>query len=217
MSVVLTVARRALFVPTLLPLTLVALAGAWAGPWLAMNSMGATDAYLSEVRHGCLLFVGTLVLSMSEPLLVGREAASGLLSLRVAKAGGLGLVPRWLGLTLACVPLVVLSAFVAGGAPRDPAALLAQLLVLAAGGLLLGSFLERGRLVPALWALLVIGHLRPWLEAVQWEGLAVGKALALIVPRLGAVDGSQGALHALLWSLAALALARARLLAVAGR
>jgi hypothetical protein len=74
----------------------------------------------------------------------------------------------------------------------------------------LGSVLERGRLVPALWALLVLGHLRPWLVASEW-----GRPVALLLPRLAEVSSDAGWPSAALWCAAALLLARVRLVAVA--
>ena len=209
-TVLLSVARRSLLVPALVPVAFVVSVSSWASIWLALESMGATEAYLAEVRHGCLLFAGALALSLFEPLRTGDDARRGMLRLRWAHRGALGLVPRWLGLVLATLPVVILAALAAGGAPGDPLALLIQLHVLAAGGMALGAFLERGRLVPALWALLVLGHVRPWVAASDW-----GRPLAWLLPRLSEVGAGQAAWPALLWCVGALLIARARLSVVA--
>jgi hypothetical protein len=211
-SSTLLVVRRSLLVPSLVPVAFVVAVLSWAGIWLARESMGATDLYLAEVRHGCLLFAGTLTLALAEPLRTREDVGKGALLLRYARSGELALVPRWIGLGLACLPLVAVAAVAAGGLPSRPGLLAAQLMVLAAGGLALGALLQRGRLVPALFGLLILGHLRPWIHEADW-----GPAVTWVLPRLAAVDGVDGLLHAALWSAAMLFLAHARLVRVAGR
>jgi len=161
MHPLLSTLRRTLGSPALLPLSLAAAGLAWLGRRLAESALGGGEGFVDEVRSGALLVAGVLVLSLAEPLAVAREARSGLLLLRAARGGGFALTQRWLGLVLAMLPTVALSALAAGGVPQQPLPLLLDLLVLAAGGLLLGSLLERGLLVPALWLLLVAGQLRP--------------------------------------------------------
>jgi len=209
---VLSIVRRSLCVPALLPVAFVTAVLSWAGVWLARGAMGATPDYLADVRHGCLLLAGTLALALAEPLHTRADVGRGLLSLRFARSGGLGLLPRWIGLGLACLPMLALAALASGGLPSRPLLLASQLAVLAAGGLALGAVFERGRLVPCMLGLLVLGHLRPWIERASW-----GPAVSWLLPDLSALEGSQGLLHAALWSAAALVLARARLRCVAGR
>jgi hypothetical protein len=203
-----TTLRRTLAAPALLPLTLVAAGLSWLGRRLAQEALGGGEGFTDEVRTGALLLAGALVLSLSEPLELAREARGGLLLLRAAKGGGFALPQRWAGLLLAMLPTVALAALAGGALPPRPLPLLLDLGVLAAAGLLLGSLLERALLVPALWLLLLAGHLRPWL-------LAGGAGWLL--PAFGRMDGAGGAAHAVLWSTGALLLAQWRLGAVAGR
>lgn len=206
MATVLATLRRSLLVPAVLPLLFVAGAGAWLGTWLAAAALGGDAGFLDEVRQGALLCAGALTLSLAEPLLVGREVRGGLLALRVARGGGPALVGRWLGLVLATLPALVVATLAGGGLPPAPGALLVELLVLAAAGLALGSFLDRARLVPVLWVLLVASYLRPWLAADPR-----GVVLAWALPALGTLHGWTGVAHGLLWSAGALALAHWRL------
>jgi hypothetical protein len=208
MHPLLSTLRRTLGSPALLPLSLAAAGLAWLGRRLAESALGGGEGFVDEVRSGALLVAGVLVLSLAEPLAVAREARSGLLLLRAARGGGFALTQRWLGLVLAMLPTVALSALAAGGVPQQPLPLLLDLLVLAAGGLLLGSLLERGLLVPALWLLLVAGQLRPWLQdaGAGW-----------LLPALGHMTGLEGVLHAALWCAGALLLADWRLGALVGR
>lgn len=208
MLALLATLRRTLAAPALLPLSLVAAGLAWLGRRLAQEALGGGEGFVDEVRTGALLLAGALVLSLSEPLQLVHEARGGLLLLRVAKGGGYALPQRWAGLALAMLPSVLLAALAGGGLPPRPLPVLLDLSVLVAGGLLLGSLLERTLLVPALWLLLLAGHLRPWL-------LAGGAGWFL--PAFGRMDGAEGALHAALWSGGALLLAQWRLSAVTGR
>jgi|GEM_PF-1840587 len=208
MQPLLSTLRRTLAAPALVPLTLVAAGLAWLGRKLAAEALGGGAGFVDEVRTGSLLVAGALVLSLAEALAVARDARSGLLLLRSARGGGFALPQRWLGLVLAMLPTVALASVASGGAPAAPWPLLLDLLALAAGGLLLGSLLERGLLVPALWLLLVAGHLRPWLES---------SGGAWLLPAFGHMQGAEGALHAALWCTGALLLADWRLAAVVGR
>ncbi|MCB9897276.1 MAG: hypothetical protein H6825_04670 [Planctomycetes bacterium] len=209
MRVVLSTLRRTLLVPSALPVIAVSAAAAWLGTQLARGVLGGDEGFVEEVRHGSLLFAGALVLSLAEPLEVGKDARSGLLLLRRAKDGGFALVRRWMGLLLAVLPVAAVTALAAGGLPEAPLLLLVELGLLCAGGLLLGACFDRAILVPALWGLLVLGHLRPWLD-----GSGVGSFVALLVPRLGDTGGGLGLLHAALWCCGALLLADRRLVAV---
>jgi hypothetical protein len=208
MSPVLTTLRRTLLVPAILPLTLVAMAVSWLGSRLAAEALGADEGFLEEVRAGSLLFGGALVLSLAEPLEVLRDARGGLLLLRAARGGGFALGRRWLGLLLAVLPTVLLCGWAAGGRPVAPLALLLDLGVLCAGGLLLGAFLERALLVPALWCLLVLAHLRPWLA---------GTPAAWLLPRMGELTDARAAAHALCWCAAMLLIADWRLSRAVGK
>lgn len=208
----LAVVRRTLQVPALVPVAFVVCVTSWASIWLARESMGATAVYLDQVRHGCLLFSAVLVLTVAEPLRTRADAAAGIMRLRFARSGALGLLSLWLGLTLACLPLAALVSLVTLGWPQAPLALLAEVLVLVAGGLALGALLDGGRLVPALWGLLILGHLQPWLASSP-----SGAAAAWALPRLGGLEGVGGWVHAALWSAGALCLARAQLLRVVAR
>ncbi len=102
--------RRTLAAPALLPLSLVAAGLAWLGRRLAQEALGGGEGFTDEVRTGALLLAGALVLSLSEPLELAREARGGLLLLRAAKGGGFALPQRWAGLLLAMLPTVVLAA-----------------------------------------------------------------------------------------------------------
>jgi hypothetical protein len=208
MQPLLTTLRRTLLVPALLPTTVLVMGLTWLGVLLAREGLGGSAGFVDEVRAACLPFAGALVLSLAEPLELRREARSGLLLLRAARGGGYALGRRWLGLLLATLPTVALTAWASGGAPADPLALLAELAMLCAGGLLLGAWLERTLLVPALWALLVAGHLWPWLDR-HW--------LSWLLPRLGGPADGTALLAALCWSAGALLLARSRLAAVSAR
>jgi hypothetical protein len=200
--------RRTLLTPGLLPASVVAAGLAWLGTRMADGQLGGGEGFVSEVRTGALLLAGALVLSISDALSVGREARDGLLALRAARGGGFALPQRWLGLVLAMLPTVTLAAVCAGGAPAHPLPLLLDLLVLAAAGLLLGSLLEGGLLIPALWLLLVAGGLRPWIAA---------SGAGWLLPAFGRMEGVEGALHAGLWCAGALLLADWRLSTIAGR
>ena len=197
----------------MLPVLAVAGAAAWLGARLATAGLGAGEGFVDEVLAGSLLFAGALVLSLAEPLELGRDARAGLLTLRVAKGGGYALGRRWLGLLLATLPAVALAAVAGGGWPEHPWVLLRQLGVLCAGGLALGAWFDRQLLVPALWMLLVAGHLAPWLADVA-------PPLAWVLPRLGEVETDLGVwawAHAVVWSLGAACLARWRLDALVAR
>lgn len=212
MRLVLSIARRVLCVPSLLPVVAVAAGAAWMGTWLAQYVLGGDDGFVEEVRHGSVLFAGVLALSLAEPLEVGRDARQGLLLLRRARDGGFALGRRWLGLLLATLPVATAAALAGGGLPEAAWSLLVELGLLCAGGLLLGACFSRAVLVPALWGLFVLGHLRPWLD-----GSGVGSFAALLLPRLGDTDGAFGLVHAGLWCAGALLLAERRLVAVAAR
>ena len=207
MLALLSTARRVLLAPALLPLTAVAAGSSFLAVRLAGEALGGDQGFVEEVRRACLPFAGALVLSLAEPLEVGREAREGWLGLRVARGGGFALLSRWAGLLLATLPTVLLSAWAAGGWPERPELAVRELAVLCAGGLLLGAWLERALLVPALWCLLVAGHLWPWLE---------GGAASWVLPRLDGAGGGTPWLTATLWCAGCLLLARARLTAVAG-
>ena len=200
--------RRSLLTPGLLAVSGVAAGLAWLGTKLAEGQLGGGEGFVDEVRTGALLLAGALVLSISDALAVGREARDGLLALRAARGGGFALPQRWIGLSLAMLPTVALAAAFTGGAPSHPLPLLLDLLVLAAGGLLLGSLLEGGLLIPALWLLLVAGGLRPWIAA---------SGAGWLLPAFGRMEGVEGALHAGLWCVGALLLADWRLASIAGR
>jgi hypothetical protein len=204
MLALLSTARRVLLAPALVPLTLVCAASSGLAVLLADEALGGDEGFVDEVRRACLSFAGALVLSLAEPLEVGREAREGWLALRVARGGGFALVSRWVGLLLGTLPTVLVSAWAAGGWPRQPLGVLLELAVLCAGGLLLGAWLERALLVPALWCLLVGGHLWTWIA---------GSGASWLLPRL---DGGGGWPAAAAWCAGSLLLARARLSAVAG-
>ena len=206
--------RRVLAVPSVLTVGVVGAGSAWLAVELARGGLGATESFLGEVRHGSGLFAGLLVLSLAEPLELGRDARQGLLTLRVARGGSPGVGARWLGLVLATLPAVVAAALAAGGV-GEPWALLLGLGVLAAGGLMLGAFLDRGLLVPALWGLALAGHLRPWLATTAW-----GRPVSWLLPDLGSLSAGIGFEvlgPALLWIVGALCVAHARVLSVAAR
>ena len=207
MHAMLSTARRVLLAPALVPLTLVCAGSSWLAVLLASQALGGDQGFLDEVRAACLPFAGALVLSLAAPLEVGREAREGWLALRVARGGGFGLLPRWAGLLLGTLPTVLLCAWAAGGWPKQPLAVLLDLGVLCAGGLALGAWFERALLVPALWCLLVAGHLWPWLSA---------GAASWLLPRLGGEPSVRQALAAAVWCAGSLALARARLSVVVG-
>jgi hypothetical protein len=206
MQALLTTVRRVLAAPALLPLTAAAAGASWLGVRLAQQGLGGSEGFVDEVRAGCLPFAGALVVSLAEPIAVAGEARSGLVLLRLARGAGPALAWRCAGLVLAALPTVLACALATGGWPADPFGVLLQLVVLAAAGLLLGAWLARPLCVPALWCLLVAGHLRPWFGEAP---------LAWLLPALGGPDGAAGALHALLWTAGALVLADARLRAVA--
>lgn len=207
MLALLSTARRVLLAPTLPLLTLVAAASSFLAVKLASEALGGDQGFVDEVRAACLPFAGALVLSLAEPLEVGREVREGWLRLRVARGGGFALTARWAGLLLGTLPTVLVCAWAAGGWPQQPLGALLELAVLCAGGLLLGAWLERALLVPALWCLLVAGHLWPW--------LAHGGA-SWVLPRLGGEVGPLQALAAASWCAGSLLLARARLGRLAG-
>lgn len=207
MLALLSTARRVLLAPALVPLTLVSMGLSWLAALLASQALGGDQGFVDEVRGACLPFAGALVLSLAEPLEVGREAREGWLRLRAARGGGFALPSRWAGLLLGTLPTVLLSAWASGGWPRQPLAVLLELGVLCAGGLALGAWFERALLVPALWCLLVAGNLWPWLA---------GSRASWVLPRLGGVLDPQQMLAAGLWCAGGLLLARARLAAVAG-
>jgi hypothetical protein len=210
MLALLSTARRVLLAPALVPLTLVAAGSSWLAVLLASEALGGDEGFVDEVRRACAPFAGALVLSLAEPLEVGREVREGWLVLRLARGGGFALLSRWAGLLLATLPTVLLSAWAAGGWPGGPAGaagLLLELAVLCAGGLLLGAWLERALLVPALWCLFVGGHLWPWLA---------GSGASWVLPRLDGAAGATAWLSAAAWCAGSLLLARARLTVVAG-
>lgn len=208
MLVLLDTLRRTLLVPSSAMVAVAAAALAWFGTWLAGSVLGGSEGFVDEVRAASLLFAAALALSMAEPLLVAREARSGLLTLRVARGGGFALGWRWAGLALSTLPAVSLAAWAGSGWPERPLAVLMDLSILAAGGVFLGAWLERGLAVPALWCLLVVGNLRPWLGD-HW--------VAWLVPGLGGLSGVTGALYAALWCVALLLLANHRLGTVVAR
>ena len=212
-TLVISILQRTWRAPAMLPVLAVAVAAALLGRRLAESGLGADGGFLEEVVAGSMLFAGALALSLSEPLELGRDARAGLLTLRVSRGGGYALGRRWLGLLLATLPAVGLAAWASGRWPGEPLVLLRQLGVLCAGGLALGAWFDRQLLVPALWMLLVAGHLRPWLADVA-------PPLAWVLPRLGEVESVPspwGWLHAACWSLGAVGLARWRLSMLVGR
>lgn len=212
MSVIRSTFVRTLVAPSTLPVAFAAAALAFLGVLLARSALGGQEGFVDEVRHGSLLFAAALALSLAEPLEVGRDARGGPLLLRLVRGGRPALALRALGLVLATVPFVLVATW-AGGAlvPSQPVALVVEVFVLASGGLLLGAWFDRARLVPALWCLIVAGHLHPWL------GEGFGRPVAWLLPELGGDVGAGALLHAGLWAAAALALAEARVLGVAGR
>jgi len=205
----LTILWRIWRTPAYVPLIMVGAGAAFLAGRMAEALLGGPEGFAAEVRAGSLLFAGALVLSLSEPLEVGRDARIGGLMLRVARGGGFALVRRWLAVTVATLPAVGVAALAGGGWPAQPVTLLLQLAVLAAAGLALGSLMDRRLLVPALWALLVLAHVGPWLQT-QWA------PLAWVLPSLGHLQEPQGWLHGLAWAAGALFLARARLGQVVG-
>lgn len=206
MSVVASILRRCLTAPAVLPVLGLSGAAAFVADALARSGLGASEQVLADVRQGSLLFAGLLMLSLCEPLQVGREARGGILLLRLLRGGGFALLPRCLGLLLALLPALLCAALGARGLPAAPLQLLAGLVVLASGGLLLGAWCERGRLVAALWGLAVVGHLRPWLLP-----LPAGRVLAAALPDLAAPLTAAGLAHSACWSAGALLLAQWRL------
>lgn len=219
MSVVVSILKRTLLVPGAWSVAAVAALAAWVGSDLATQSLGADQGFVEEVRHGSLLFAALLSLSLAEPLQTGHEARSGLLLLRHGKGGGFALAARWAGLFLALLPVLLLAALGAGGLPAAPWGLAGQIAVLVAGGLLLGSFLDRRRLVPALWGLAILGQLRPWMTTLEgsWSWTWLVPDLASMGAEPGGVGLGGVSLHGLLWVLGALALTHGRLLAISAR
>ncbi len=211
MDALTSILRRTWSAPGLLPLTVIAMGGAWLGTRLASESLGGREGFVQEARSGALLFAGVLVLSLAEPLEVARDARSGVLLLRVAAGRGFALVRRWAALVIATLPTVLLAAWAAGGAPDDPLALLVQLGVLSAAGLALGAWVDRALLVPGLWLLLVAAHLRPWFAA---SDLGV---LARLLPAMTSEGGLDGLLHGALWVFGLLLIADWRLRRVVDR
>ncbi len=207
-----SILRRTLLVPTTALAAAGAVLAAWLSALLAEGSLGGTEGFVEEVRQGAALFAGALVLSLAEPLEIGREARSGVLALRLSRARSSGLLLRALALSMATWPVVLLASLAAGGWPTEPLGLAVELFTLAAGGLALGSVLDRQLLVPALWALLVVAHLRPWLVEAAW-----GAPLAWVLPRIGELHGGAALAHGVLWGLAVLLLASWRLDVEAGR
>lgn len=198
----LSTVRRSLFVPAVVPVLVMTGMGAWIANELARVALGAGEGFLAEARHGSMLFAGIVMLSLAEPLELGRDARSGLLLLRAARGGSFALVPRALGLLVACVPAVLVAGLAGGGLPSAGLDLALELALLTAGGMALGARFDRARLVPALWCLVLAGHLRPWLAEHP-----VGGWVAWVLPRLGDTAGAWGALHTLLWCAGALVLA----------
>jgi hypothetical protein len=88
MHALLSTARRVLLAPALVPLTLACAGLSWLAVLLARQALGGDQGFLDEVRAACLPFAGALVLSLAEPLEVGREAREGWLRLRAARGGG---------------------------------------------------------------------------------------------------------------------------------
>jgi len=212
MSVVVLTVKRTLLVPGIWPVVAVAVLAAWVGSWLATHSLGGDDGFLEEVRHGSLLFAALLTLSLAEPLQTGREVRTGQMMLRHAKGGGFALSARWVGLFLSLLPVLALAALAAGGVPASLAGLAGQVGVLVAGGLALGSFLERRHLVPALWGLALLGQLRPWMSTLEGS-----VAWIWLVPDLGSVGSGAAWQHGLCWALGVLALAHGRLTTLSAR
>ena len=207
MLALLSTARRVLLAPALVPLTLAAAGSSYLAVLLASDALGGDEGFVDEVRRACLPFAGALVLSLAEPLEVGREVREGWLALRVARGGGFALLSRWAGLLLATLPTVLIASLAAGGWPRRPDLALLELAVLCAGGLALGAWLERALLVPALWCLLVAGHLWPWLA---------GSGASWLLPRLDGGGGAWSWVAAATWCAGSLLVARARLTTLAG-
>ncbi|HZJ71870.1 MAG TPA: hypothetical protein VFF36_13135, partial [Planctomycetota bacterium] len=116
----LSTARRVLLAPSLPLLTLVAAGSSFLAVLLASQALGGDQGFVDEVRGACLPFAGALVLSLAEPLDVGREVREGWLRLRVARGGGFALLSRWAGLLLGTLPTVLdrHSRGVEGGARR---------------------------------------------------------------------------------------------------
>ena len=210
MHVARTVFLRCLTAPSLAPVLFLGGVAAWVSSTLAASALGADAAFLAEVRQGSLLFAGLLFLSLAEPLETGREARDGLLLLRAVRGGGFALTARWAGLLAATLVSLLPAAVVGGGWPRAPLAVVAGLGVFVAGGLLLGACLRRAHLVPALWALAVATHLRPWLASEAWTA-----PVAWLLPDLAAVERPAGLGAAACWVAGALLLTHARLARVA--
>lgn len=211
MRSILSILRRTVLVPAFLPVTVMAAAGTWLGVRLAGAALGGNEGFVGEVREGALLFAALLVLSMAEPLEVGREARGGVLTLHLARGRRLGMAGRCLGLALGTLPAVLVAALAGGGLPSDPLALGLELIVASAAGLFLGAWLDRKLLVPALWTLILVAHLRPWLLGSEMS------ALAWLLPRMGDFQGGWGVAHALLWAGAMVALTEWRVASVASR
>jgi len=207
-----SILRRTLGAPAMPLVAAGAVVAAWLSTLLAEASLGANEGFVDEVRQGAALFGGALVLSLAEPLEVGREARSGLLAVRLSRTRTSGLAVRALALSMSTWPVVAAVSLAAGGLPPDPVSLVVELFVLAAGGLALGSVLDRHLLVPALWGLLVVAHLRPWLAEAAW-----GAPLAWVLPRMGDMQGPLALAHGVAWGAAALLLAGWRLDVAAGR
>ncbi len=211
MYVIRSMLRRTLMSPAVVPVAFAAAALTFLGVMLARSVLGGQEGFVDEVRRGSLLFAAALALSLAEPLEVGRDARGGLLMLRLVRGGRPLLVLRALGLSLATWPIVLVASW-AGGVvfPPEPLGLAVEIFVLASAGLLFGAWFDRARLVPALWCLIVAGHLRPWL--IDGASAPVG----WLLPSLGGSGDLLALVHALLWAGAALAFAEARLLTVAG-
>jgi len=204
----LSILRRVWCVPAIVPVTVLAVGGTAFATLLTRSALGGG---VDDVRQGSLLFAGALFLSLCEPLEVGREARAGSLQLVAVRRRGLGLPARALGLWAGSLPVLSLAALASGGWPPDPVGLLGSQLVLGMAGLFLGAFLDRALLVPALWVLVLVGHLRPWIAA------GAAAPLAWFLPGLGELRSGPALAHALVWGAGLLCLAQWRLERVVAR
>lgn len=203
-----SILRRVWCVPAILPVTVLAVGATVFATMLARVALGGAVA---DARQGALLFAGALFLSLCEPLEIGREARGGPLVLVAVRRRGLGLPTRALALLLGSLPVLGLAALASGGWPADPVGLIGSQLVLSMAGLFLGAFVDRALLVPALWGLVVVGHLRPWIAA------GPAAPLAWLLPGLGELRSPVLLAHALVWGAGLLCLAQWRLERVVAR
>ncbi|MED5329759.1 MAG: hypothetical protein VX916_00525 [Planctomycetota bacterium] len=206
-----SILSRSLFVPQILPIAVIAVGASWLGVRLASSVLGGTEGFVGEVRDGAFLFSGALTISLAEPLGLWNEARAGMLTLTLARADFAGLLWRCVGLVMASTPVLFAVALVTGGWPSQPIGLIGDLSVMAAAGLFLGSFLRRSLLVPSFWLLLMIVHLRPWLDA------GAGHSVAWFLPQPEMTGEWPELVHGALWIGATLTLANWKVRQIAGR